>query len=43
MADADVAAVDQLSRALLACAPTQSSGWLGAYWADIRRNGFGPK
>lgn len=43
IADADISAVDSLSRALVACAPTQSSGWLGAYWSEIRRNGFGPR
>jgi hypothetical protein len=42
-ADADVATTETMAKALLACAPTESIGWLGLYWSDIRQNGFGPK
>jgi hypothetical protein len=42
-ADLDVANIDQMSKALLVCAPTESIGWLGAYWSNIREEGFGPR
>ena len=42
-ADADIAGVNALSKALIACAPTESLGWLGMYWSNIRQQGFGPR
>jgi len=42
-ADADIAGIAQISRTLLGCAPTESIGWLGAYWSSIRQEGFGPR
>lgn len=42
-ADADIADIAQMSRTLLGCAPTESIGWLGAYWSNIRQEGFGPR
>ncbi len=42
-ADLDVAGIDKLSRSLLGCAPAESIGWLGVYWAGIRQAGFGPR
>jgi parvulin-like peptidyl-prolyl isomerase len=42
-ADLDIANIDQMSKALLGCAPTESIGWLGVYWSNIRQEGFGPR
>ena len=42
-ADTDIAAVNSQSKALIACSPTESLGWLGMYWSDIRQQGFGPR
>src|SRR5258708_3079460 len=42
-ADVDIADIAQMSRTLLGCAPTESIGWLGAYWSNIRQEGFGPR
>ncbi|CAN7488685.1 hypothetical protein LJR220_004438 [Bradyrhizobium sp. LjRoot220] len=42
-ADTDTARVSSLSKALIACAPTESLGWLGMYWSNIRQEGFGPR
>ncbi|MBR1271796.1 hypothetical protein JQ629_30360 [Bradyrhizobium sp. AUGA SZCCT0222] len=42
-ADTDTAGVNSQSKALLACAPTESLGWLGTYWSSIRQEGFGPR
>lgn len=42
-ADTDTAAVNSQSKALIACSPTESLGWLGMYWSDIRQQGFGPR
>jgi len=42
-ADTDIAGVNDLSKALIACAPTESLGWLGMYWSHIRQQGFGPR
>ena len=39
-ADADVDAVQRTSRILLGCAPTESLGWLGAFWAGARQDGL---
>lgn len=39
-ADADVDAVQRMSRILMGCAPTESLGWLGAFWAGSRQNGL---
>lgn len=39
-ADADVDAVQRMSRSLLRCAPTESLGWLGAFWAGSRQDGL---
>jgi len=39
-ADADVDAVQRMSRILLGCAPTESLGWLGAFWASSRQDGL---
>jgi hypothetical protein len=41
-ADTDIAGVSSLSKALIACAPSEALGWLGAYWSNIRQQGFGP-
>ncbi|MET4389260.1 hypothetical protein ABIB73_005029 [Bradyrhizobium sp. F1.4.3] len=38
--DADVDAVQRMSRILLGCAPTESLGWLGAFWAGSRQDGL---
>ena len=37
------AGVNSQSKALIACSPTESLGWLGLYWSDIRQQGFGPR
>jgi hypothetical protein len=42
-ADVDVAGVGTVSKALVMCAPTESVGWFGMYWSDIRQEGFGPR
>ncbi|QFI72351.1 hypothetical protein F8237_08115 [Bradyrhizobium betae] len=42
-ADIDADGVEATSRTLLACAPTEGLGWFGAYWAEIRQAGFGPR
>jgi len=42
-ADLDISKVDAISKALLGCAPTESIGWLGVYWSNIRQQGFGPR
>ncbi|MDH2343418.1 hypothetical protein [Bradyrhizobium sp. SSUT77] len=39
-ADADVDAVQLMSRILLGCAPTESLGWLGAFWSGSRQDGL---
>lgn len=39
-ADADIDAVQRMSRILLARAPTESLRWLGAFWAGSRQNGL---
>jgi hypothetical protein len=39
-ADADVDAVKHISGILMACAPTESLGWLGAFWASSRQDGL---
>ena len=41
--DRDIAAVDTVSKSLLACAPAESLGWFGLYWSSIRQEGFGPR
>lgn len=42
-ADADVSAVQRMSKILLACAPTESLGWLGAFWSGSRLDGLTAK
>jgi hypothetical protein len=42
-ADADVGAVQRMSRMLLECAPTESLGWLGAFWSGSRQDGLTTK
>ena len=42
-ADADVDTVQRMSRTLLRCAPTESLGWLGAFWAGSRKDGLTAK
>jgi len=42
-ADLDVTCVESVSKALIMCAPTESIGWFGMYWSDIRQEGFGPR
>ena len=39
-ADSDVDAVQRMSRSLLACAPTESLGYLGAFWSAVRQEGM---
>ena len=39
-ADADIDAVQQMSKILLGCTPTESLGWLGAYWVGARQDGL---
>jgi hypothetical protein len=34
--------VTDAARQLIACAPTESIGWLALYWAETRTLGFGP-
>ena len=42
-ADTNITGVNALSKALITCAPTESLGWLGMYWSNIRQEGFGPR
>ena len=42
-ANTDTVGVNSLSKALVACAPTESLGWLRMYWSNIRQEGFGPR
>jgi hypothetical protein len=38
--DIDISSVNMSSKSLIACAPTESLGWLGVYWS---LEGFGPR
>jgi hypothetical protein len=39
-ADIDIAQVEQLSKVLLSCAPSEALGWFGSFWSQIRQGGL---